>query len=254
MCLMAIAVESHSRYRLILAANRDEYFQRPTAPASFWEDVPQLLAGRDLQAGGTWLGVTTGGRLAAVTNYREPQRHGQHRRSRGRMVTDFLAGNIPPQAYLETIRGEGEQYGGFNLIVGDREGIFYYSNRGDAPLRISPGIHGLSNHLLDTPWPKVVAAKERLQRLLREDTPEPEALFALLSDTATFPDQLLPDTGVGLERERLLSSLFIAGSDYGTRSSTLILIDRDDRITFMERSFDGSHAVTGSVCHCFSPS
>lgn len=252
MCLIALALDAHPRYRLVLAANRDEYFRRPTLPASFWEDAPQVLAGRDLQGGGSWLGVGAGGRLAAVTNYREPTRHGQHHRSRGALVAGFLAGALPPGEYLEEVRGEGAHYGGFSLIVGNGEGLFFHSNRGEGVHRITPGIHGLSNHLLDTPWPKVVAARERLERLLRADAVEPEALFRLLSDTTRFPDQQLPDTGVGIERERLLSSLFIAGSDYGTRSSTIVLIDRDNHITFMEQSYDESHAISGSVRHTLS--
>jgi len=247
MCLIALALERHPRYRLVLAANRDEYFQRPSAPARFWEDAPQVLAGRDLRSGGTWLGLTTTGRLAAITNYREPQRLEHPRGSRGKLVADYLVGTMKPEAYLELISREGGGYRGFNLVFGDDSGLFYYSNRGRSEAPVAGGIHGLSNHLLDTPWPKVVAAKERMDALVRGEEMEPEELFRLLSDRVPFPDNLLPDTGVGPERERLLSSLFIAGSDYGTRSSTIILIDRKNCVTFQERSYDSSHAVSATA-------
>jgi uncharacterized protein with NRDE domain len=251
MCLIALAFDCHPRYRLVMAANRDEYFVRPTAPARFWKDSPQLLAGRDLQSGGTWLGVTTTGRLAAVTNYREPQQIKHPRGSRGKLAADYLVGTMTPETYLETLRIEADDYQGFNLIVGDKDGLFHFSNRGGEASRITPGIHGLSNSLLNTPWPKVVAAREGLARLLRSNEPELEGLFQLLSDAAPFPDASLPDTGIGIERERLLSSLFIAGSDYGTRSSTIILIDRDDSVTFHEHSFNSRHQLSNSVVHTF---
>jgi len=249
MCLIAFALETHPRFRLILAANRDEFYARPSAAAAFWSDEPQVLAGRDLAAGGTWLGVTTAGRLGAVTNYREPQQGRGPWLSRGCLVADYLAGSMTAAAYLDRVRRRSGEYQGFNLLVGDGDGFWYYSNRGGDPCRLPPGVHGLSNHLLDTPWPKVVSARERLERLLRLDTPDPEALFALLGDRTVFPNHLLPDTGVGLERERLLSSPFIAGSDYGTRSSSIILLDRSGVITFMERSFDPAHGVAGTVTH-----
>lgn len=253
MCLITFALDSHPRFRLVLAANRDEYYARPTAGAAFWEDMPQILAGRDLQSGGTWLGVTGAGRLAAVTNYREPFRDEGERLSRGRLAADYLAGGMPPDAYLEAVRQQGRSYRGFNLLVGDRAGLWYYSNRGGAPWRIASGLHGLSNHLLDTPWPKVVTARERLERLLDEDVPDPEELFALLRDADPFPDRMLPDTGIGLQRERLYSSLFIAGKEYGTRSSSLVLIGRDGRVDFHERSYDQDHAVIETVRFTLSP-
>ncbi|HEX9078168.1 MAG TPA: NRDE family protein [Desulfuromonadaceae bacterium] len=253
MCLIAFALECHPRFRLILAANRDERYSRPSAAAAFWDDVPRILAGRDLAAGGTWLGVTAAGALAAVTNYREPQRERRDWRSRGRLVADYLAGDMPAGAYLEQVRLQGGEYRGFNLLVADGDGLWYWSNRGGPPERVSPGVHGLSNHLLDTPWPKVVSAREGLERLVREDDPDIEALFGLLGDRTTFPDHLLPDTGVGLERERLLSSRFIAGNDYGTRSSTVILVERTGAITFVERSYDQAHTAVGTVSHRLSP-
>lgn len=253
MCLIVFALDAHPRYRLILAANRDEYFSRPTAPAGFWADAPQLLAGRDLQAGGSWLGITTGRRLAAVTNFRAPHRHCPSSPSRGRLVADFLAGTEAPAVFLETVGRDQGRYGGFNLLVGDDDGIFWHSNRGSGPERVPAGIHGLSNHLLDSPWPKVTAAKDRLAELLTAGQPDMAAMFAALADTCQFPDPLLPDTGVGLDRERFLSPIFIAGDAYGTRSSTLILIDRDNRVTFAERCYDSRQRVTATTTVSIAP-
>jgi uncharacterized protein with NRDE domain len=247
MCLIVFALDCHPRYRLVLAANRDEYFSRPTAPAAFWKDAPQILAGRDLLAGGTWLGVTRERRLAAVTYYREPSLPVHQLPSRGQLAADFLVGTMPPEVYWERLRREEGNYGGFNLLFGDDSGLFYHSNRGDASFQVAAGVHGLSNGLLDTPWPKVIAGRERLTRLLRDDTLPPEELFALLADRSHYPDPLLPDTGFGIERERHLSPIFIAGSDYGTRSSTVVLIDRDNRLTFLERIFDNRQQVAGTA-------
>lgn len=253
MCLIVFALDRHPRYRLVLAANRDEFFSRPTAPAAFWEDAPQVLAGRDLEAGGTWLGVTGGRRLAAVTYYREPALPVHQLPSRGKLAADFLGTAMPPEQYLATVRREEGKYGGFNLLFGDDGGLFCHSNRGDVSVRVSAGIHGLSNGLLDTPWPKVVAAREQLERLVRDDVVAPEALFALLADRSHFPDPLLPDTGFGIERERHLSPIFIAGSDYGTRSSTVVLIDRDNRLTFLERTFDDRQEIVGTAAFTIEP-
>lgn len=240
MCLILFALDSHPDYRLVLAANRDEFFRRPTAPAAFWDDAPQLLAGRDLQSGGTWLGITTDGRFAAITNYRDPASYRREAPSRGRLVSDFLRGAMAPSVYLAQLHEEGSGYNGFNLIFGDSARLCCFSNRASLPPAIPPGIHGLSNHLLDTPWPKVSSGREALQRVLNALPPlDPKALFALLADRNIPSDRLLPDTGVGIERERLLAPLFIDTPDYGTRSSTLLLIDRENRVTFLERTFNG---------------
>jgi uncharacterized protein with NRDE domain len=253
MCLIAFALDCHRRYRLVLGANRDEYFRRPTAPAGFWEDAPQVLAGRDLEAGGTWLGVTRTGRLAAITNYREPGAERKILPSRGRLVADFLTGRMTRDDYRELLVRDGGRYGGFNLLFGDDSGLSYYSNRDADITRIPSGVHGLSNHLLDTPWPKVATVQRGLDRLIRDDGIEAETLFAMLAASDPFPDDLLPDTGVGPERERFLSPIFITGTDYGTRSSTVILIGRDNRVTFLERSFDDLHRVSGYVRYRIEP-
>jgi len=239
MCLLLIALEQHPRYKLVLAANRDEYYDRPTAPAQFWEDRPDLLAGRDLKAGGTWLGITRTGRLAAITNYRDPAHIREHAPSRGNLVLRFLEGKVPATRYLDDIRNEGNQYNGFNLIIGSVDELFWYSNRGEGIRQLSKGIYGLSNHLLDTPWPKVEKAKKGLSSVLasREEL-QPEAFFGILNDRTRPADDVLPDTGVGLEWERVLGPVFISSPVYGTRSSTIILVDHRDRVLFMERTYN----------------
>jgi len=229
----------HERYPLVLAGNRDEMYERPTAGAAFWPDAAQLFGGRDLVQGGTWLGVTGSGRLAALTNYREPHLPRKDGPSRGWLVSDFLRGESPAGGYVEELRRNGVPYSGYNLVIGDWHLLYCYSNKNDQLIPLEKGIYGLSNHLLDTPWPKVVRGKEALARLLEADDFTAEELFAILADPTRAPDRELPDTGVGLEIERLLSSIFIADELYGTRSSTVLLVDRDRQATFIERSFDG---------------
>jgi uncharacterized protein with NRDE domain len=240
MCLILLACNAHPRYRLILAANRDEFFARPTAPARFWDDAPQLLGGRDLKENGTWLGITRNGRIAALTNYRDPRSERKDAPSRGGLVSGYLSGSMPFEEYKALLCREGGSYNGFNLIFGDEERLCWFSNRGGEPQLLRPGIHGLSNHLLDTPWPKVSQGKKALEFLVDQGkTIQPEALFTILADRTIVPDHLLPDTGVGIELERVLSPLFISAPNYGTRSSTVILIDREERVTFIERGFNG---------------
>ena len=237
MCTLLVAYEAHPRYRLILAANRDEFYQRPTAAAGFWQEAGDVFAGRDLVHGGSWLGVTSSGRIAALTNYRQGTA-GAHGLSRGHLVSEYLKGELSVQEYLETLRGNTAGYSGYNVVLGDTDRLYCYSNKNDAIIRIEPGVHGLSNHLLNTPWPKVVRGKEALARALEQEKVSREELFAILADSTKAPDEQLPDTGVGLELERLLSSIFISSERYGTRSSTILLVDRQHQATFVERSFD----------------
>ncbi|MEW6334494.1 MAG: NRDE family protein [Thermodesulfobacteriota bacterium] len=241
MCLILFAWQHHPDYPLILAANRDEFYERPTAPAAFWQDARGLLAGRDLRAGGTWLGVTRGGRFAALTNYRDPAALKEVAPSRGELVSGYLHGRRTPEAYLRRLRPEAARYNGFGLLAGNPDQLHYFSNRGGSSA-VSPGIHGMSNHLLDTPWPKVERGKQALEGLLeRERTPSTESLLALLADRSRPPDERLPATGVGLEWERVLSPLFIESPLYGTRSSTVLTIDRRGCVTFVERLFNGGN-------------
>jgi len=248
MCLILLAVKAHPDYRLIVAANRDEFYERPSEPPAFWPEAPDVLAGRDLRGGGTWFGLTRKGRLAAVTNYRDPASQKEHAPSRGKLVSDYLLGRESAPNYLDRVRRAGAEYNGFNLLVGEREELYWYSNRGGRISAILPGVHGLSNHLLDTPWPKVSKGKERFSRIL-EGRREPlsEALFELLMDRSPAPDDALPHTGVALEWERILSSIFIWSPAYGTRSSTLLFLDRKNRITLLDRTFDGQAEYTASL-------
>jgi uncharacterized protein with NRDE domain len=247
MCLIAIAWQAHPRYPLVVAANRDEWRDRPAAPAHWWPDAPGLLAGRDLQAGGTWMGVTRGRRFAAVTNFRDPSDRRSTALSRGTLVTAFLLGDDAPEAFLGRLAPSASQYNGFNLLVGDGDTLLYFGSREGEVRAVEPGVHALSNHLLDEPWPKVQRARAVLGESLGDGD---EPLFAMLSDATPAPDSLLPDTGVGLERERMLSPILIAGPDYGTRASTVLRAGRE-AARFEERTRDASGAVTSVAAFDF---
>lgn len=237
MCLLLLAIDSHPFYKLVIAANRDEYYDRPTASASFWDDPPDLLAGRDLRAGGTWFGITKKGRIAGITNYRDPASLKSLAPSRGKLVSDFLAGKEKPEEYLARLDLEARDYNGFNLVVGTKNQLYWYSNRSHGTRCLVPGIYGISNHLLDTPWPKVFRGKAALENILSDQkVPSPSAFFEMLLDRSVPRDDSLPDTGVGLEWERMLSPIFITSPNYGTRTSAILLIDLNDRVTFMERT------------------
>lgn len=236
MCLILVAWRVHPDYPLVVAANRDEFFARPTAPAAFWQDAPQILAGRDLDAGGTWMGVTRSGRFAALTNFRDPSQNRTGAPSRGRLVTEFLAGSEAPHTYLERIAERGSEYNGYNLLAGDGKTLWWSSNMGGSPRQLAPGIYGVSNHLLDTPWPKVGAGKTALMQSI-DRLPGDEALFALLRDHGIHPDEHLPQTGIPLDWERLLSSAFVRSPDYGTRGSTVLCIGRDGWASFDEQTW-----------------
>jgi uncharacterized protein with NRDE domain len=239
MCLILFAWKMHAKFPLVLAANRDEFYERPSAPAAFWDDAPDLLAGRDLKRGGTWLGITRTGRLAAVTNYRDPASMKPDAPSRGELVSDYLRRTESPEAFLRRVEPRASRYNGFSLLVGAGSELAYFSNRGGAN-RLTSGIHGMSNHLLDTPWPKVEWGKRAIGELLAANgDPSPGELLVLLAARSRPPDESLPETGVGLERERVLSPLFIESPDYGTRCSTVLLIDREGMVTFVERVFNG---------------
>jgi uncharacterized protein with NRDE domain len=237
MCLVLLAWEKHPRWRLVVAANRDEFHARPTAAADWWPQAPNVLAGRDLKEGGTWLGVTRTGRFAAVTNVREPQQYRVGAPSRGHLTGNFLLSRAPSLGYLAGLMPLAAAYNGFNLLVMDGATLAWFSNR-QMTLRTLPGgIYGVSNHLLDTPWPKVVRGKEDLAAALGGDDDALEArLFESLSRRDPAPDAELPATGVEPERERALSSAFIVTPDYGTRSSTVVLIGRDGEVRLTERT------------------
>lgn len=239
MCLIVLALDAHPHWPVVIAANRDEFFARPTQAAQFWPEQPDLLAGRDLEQGGTWMGITTSGRIAAITNFRDGTRaRGSGKRSRGLLVRDFLTSTMDVDAFADALARAADDYDGFNLLFGAQGRFIHFSNRSRVATPLPLGIYGLSNHLLDTPWPKVERAKLALREALQ--APEPalhERLEVLLRDDARAPDHALPDTGVTREWERMLSSVFIRTEAYGTRASTTVSIDRCGAIEFIERSF-----------------
>lgn len=237
MCLLFFAYDCHPRYRLILAANRDEYYKRPTQSAHFWESHPEVLAGRDLKMLGTWMGITRSGRFAALTNVRDPAAQITNAQSRGMLVKNFLCSQDSPVEYLQAVALNDAFYNPFNLLVGDKSRLMYY-RQSSSIMELSPGIYGLSNHSLDTPWPKVLKSKQALANYIENELAiDPQVLFNILADREPAQDYELPETGISYEFEKLLSSIFIQGSDYGTRSSTVLLIDRHNHVTFKEKSF-----------------
>lgn len=245
MCLIVFAWKVHPDFPLVVAANRDEFHTRPTAAARFWEDQPAILAGRDLEGMGTWLGVTRGGRFAAVTNFRDAAPAPREATSRGVLASRYLGSEDAPDAFAAHVAMDGIAYRGFNFLAGDRAELWWVSNRGGPARRVAAGVHGLSNHLLDTPWPKVTHGKRRLEQAL-ELAPAVEPLLALLADTTEAADGELPDTGIGAERERLLSSARIVSAVYGTRSSSALLVGADGTVRFAERAYgcDGAELDT----------
>lgn len=244
MCLLILAFEAAPGARLVVAANRDEFHARPTAPAAFWPERPDVLAGRDLEAGGTWLGVTRSGRFAALTNIRDPRSHRPGRATRGALVSAFLTGTASAREHVEAVLADADRYNGFNLLVHDGSELWYVESRTPSVRRLAPGLYGLSNHLLDTPWPKVTRVKEAVAARL-DGEPSPDALLPPLADRTRAADAQLPDTGVGLEAERLLSSPFIVSPSYGTRSSTA-LVETGRGLLFVERSFGSDGRETGT--------
>jgi len=246
-CLVMLALGQHPRYPLILAANRDEFHARPSAALHAWPDKPGILGGRDLEKGGSWLAASGRGALAVVTNVRDPARRVSGGPSRGDLVSDFLDDNAALAArYVPDRCAPGLGYDGFNLIAVDHSGAWYGSNRG--PVRpLHAGVHGLSNHLLDTDWPKVRRLRMAMHRVLDAGDPSPAgALIRALADRTAVPDEALPETGVPLEWERRLAPPFIVSADYGTRCSSIVLIDHDGLLTLIEHSFDPQGILTAT--------
>lgn len=254
MCLILLAYHYHPEYQLVLADNRDEYYERPTEQAAFWRDCPDILAGRDLVAGGTWLGITRTGKFAALTNYRDPALRVEHLRSRGHLVSDFLCGNFSSGDYMATLSKKNAEFNGFNLLAGDSNSLWHYCNIKGYPQRLSHGLYGISNRFLDTPWPKVIRGKENMARCLQSKTVDVEKLFTVLADDSPACDNQLPCTGVGLEWERILSPVFITSETYGTRSSTVLTIDLAGTVRFTERTYFPTQRKYQDVVHEFSVS
>lgn len=254
MCLLVFAWQSHPRYRLIFAGNRDEFHDRPAAAMQWWSDEPAILAGRDLKAGGTWLGVSRSGRFGVVTNYRDLQRPVPGAPSRGELIREWLVGTEAPLAFTGRLEPRALAYAGFNLLIADDGQMAYASNRAPEFARALPaGVYGLSNHLLDTPWPKLERTRARFARLIARPQPALADLEQMLADRQPAADTELPQTGLALERERLLSAPFIVDEQYGTRCTTLVLVDQEGRMLVRERRFDPAGRITAMEDFSFEP-
>lgn len=243
MCLILFAYKVHPEYELIVAANRDEFYKRPASPVDFWQDEPDILAGRDLEKMGTWMGVTRTGRFAALTNYRNPAGDISGKRTRGEITTGALTYKGSMLDYLNQLAQKDHLYTGYNLLAGDIDRLYYYSNITGSIQMLAPGIYGLSNALLNTEWPKVQTGKKGLQKILAGRSRDlAESLFDLLRVDEQAPDHLLPKTGVSLEWERVLSPIFIKSDVYGTRSSTVLLMSGQS-LYLQERTFTGDGVI-----------
>lgn len=249
MCLLVFAWRTHPRYRLVVAANRDEFHDRPAAALGWWNDDGGVLGGRDLQAGGTWIGVARNGRFGAVTNFRELESPPTTQApSRGGLVPGFLSGNETPGEYLGRLNGSASAFAGFNLLTGDSRELHYLSNRDpDGPRSLAPGIYGLGNHRLDTPWPKLVSTRERFAGLLVAPDPSPDELFGLMGDREPVPGRAQPGSGLPPDWERALSAPFVLNERYGTRCTTVVLAEHSGRTTVLERRFDASGVQSGAT-------
>ncbi len=244
MCLIVFAWRPEHELPLVLAANRDEFYARPSLPLAAWEDAPALYGGRDLEAGGTWLGIAPNGRFAALTNIRNP-RQPPRGRSRGELPVQFLCGTDAPETFLRTATQRAADYSGFNLLLGDRQQLWLLNSQVGLPQQLGEGLYGLSNADLDTPWPKIEKAKALLGESLVD--PQVPSLLDLLHDDRQADDAQLPDTGIGLNSERLLSSIFIATGTYGTRASSVLLVRADGSRQLVERSYGPYGAHLGEI-------
>ena len=252
MCLAIVALNAHPRYRLVVAANRDEYHARDADAAKWWDEG--ILAGRDRVGHGTWLGITRQGRWALLTNFREGTPRDPAAPSRGGIVTDALCGTLPPLAHAAAVASDGVRFHGFNLLVGDGSEVAYASNRASGAVRLPAGVHGLSNHLLDTPSPKLRRAQTALEPWLNANDEGTDQIFAMLADRTPAKPEHLPSTGVSTQWEQMLSSIFIVTPDYGTRCSTVLTITHGGEVQFAERSFDALGKRTGDATHSFATS
>lgn len=256
MCLLIFSYGVDPHYPLVLAANRDEFHARPTEPAGFWPEHPDVLAGRDLEQGGTWMGLTRQGRFAAITNCRDPARTAPAPRSRGELPLGFLTGRDPPQTYLQSLQATAHEYAGFNLLVGTAEQLWYLSNRPSArqcePTPLAPGLYGLSNAQLDTPWPKVVLGKQKMQALHGKQPLTHDELEAVVSDRELADPGALRQLGLTDDMAPVLSSQFITTNRYGTRSSSTLWQDRHGQIHWRESSFDAHGERVKQRAECFS--
>lgn len=238
MCLTAFAFKTDPDYPLVIIANRDEFYNRPTKDAHRWNSKTGIIAGKDLMAGGIWTGINQYGKIALLTNYRDPSLHKESQISRGNIPLDFLKSHLGTQTFLEKLEGDQNQYNGYNLIAGDSTRLFYTSNMETGYRALSPGFYGLSNHLLDSPWPKTERVKNAMQNHLRYcDQLSIDTLLDILKDRKKAADEDLPETGIPVEWERELSSVFIQSETYGTRASTIILVNKEGQLIFVEQNY-----------------
>ena len=247
MCYILLAISQSKKYPFILAANRDEFYQRASSQLAFWQDKPHVAGGRDLEQSGTWMAVTKSGRFAAITNFREAATSKQPLRSRGLLINDFLDTDIQIEQFSATLVNSQDSYSGYNLIYGNLPGdLFYYSNRRDqSPVPLPDGMYALSNHLLDTPWPKVVLGKQAFESIVGNHTGMIEpALLQLLGDQTTASSDDLPKTGIDSKFEKLLSSIYIESENYGTRCSSVITVNQLGQLSFTELTHDKNTEIT----------
>ena len=237
MCLIVFANNLHPKYKLIFAANRDEFYNRPSEQAEFWKEYPDILAGKDLQAGGTWMGITKQGKFAAITNFRDLKNHTNDAPSRGNLTLDFLINDDSPVEYYNKLKPALNDFNGFNLLLGNVDELFYFSNKTEGLQKLQTGIHGISNAILNTPWPKVERSKRHLESLIQQEDINVWEVIAILKDTSIAKDEELPDTGVGLDLERMLSPVFIKSEKYGTRCSSVVMVDKENNVKFVEKFF-----------------
>lgn len=247
MCLIVFAYKYHPKYPFILAGNRDEFYARPTQKLHEWSSDPKIYAGKDSKEGGTWLGINENGKMAAITNFRDLTKIEENAPSRGNIATDILLSNEPIAKQLSDLKHEYQKYNGFNLIAGDLHNLYYLTNEKDQIYKIQPGLYGISNAFLNTPWPKTNDALQLFTSALNGDIPNEAGIFELLGNTATYPDHMLPKTGLSPEMEKAVSSIFIKTEDYGTRSSALIMIDQKANVKFIEKTYrPGSIEISDS--------
>jgi len=237
MCLIFISYKQNREYPLIVLSNRDEFFKRPTLAAHYWEENPQILAGKDLEGGGTWMGITKNGYMAMLTNYRDVPNLKPNAPTRGKLVSDYLQGEFNTKEYLLALSKSGYRYNGYNLIAGSFDDPWYYSNYQKKVVRLGTGLYGLSNALLNSNWPKIEKGKEKLIPLLAQEKIEKEKLFQLMTNAEVAPDQQLPQTGLSKEKEKAISSMFINTDGYGTRCTTLIMVNKNGNVDFTERQY-----------------
>ncbi|MDW7691811.1 NRDE family protein [Flammeovirgaceae bacterium SG7u.111] len=239
MCLIIFAWDAHPEYKLVMVANRDEEYKRPTARASYWEDAPDILAGRDLESGGTWLGINRKtGKFAAVTNYREAFVERKDASSRGYLPLNYIMGSKGPAGYMRSLEDSRTDYNGYNLLAGTPDGLYHYSNKGDKVKALSPGIYGLSNKLLNTEWPKVERGKKKLEDVIFYDDWSHGTLIKMMYDCHRPSDDELPKTGVSFKLEKALAPMFIKTDKYGTCSTSVLTITHDGYVRFSERHYN----------------